>query len=122
MEAAAGHYNRRMNTRKNHKPVRSFVARLLAIVILGCPAVLCGAANPNPSDMVIWYRQPAAAWLQAMPLGNGMIGAMVFGGVPQERMALKKAMVKVHKEMESRIGKEMIESVYKETGFDPAKL
>ena len=31
-------------------------------------------------------------------------------------------MLKVHKEMESRIGKEMIDAVYKETGFDPAKL
>ena len=41
---------------------------------------------------------------------------------PQERLGLKKAMLKVHKEMESRIGKEMIEEVYKETGFDPAKL
>jgi len=39
-----------------------------------------------------------------------------------ERLALKKAMVKVHKEMESRIGKEVIEEVYKETGFDPGKL
>jgi C4-dicarboxylate-binding protein DctP len=41
---------------------------------------------------------------------------------PQERLALKKAMAKVHKEMDSRIGKEMIEAVYKETGFDPNKL
>ena len=41
---------------------------------------------------------------------------------PQERLVLKKAMLKTHKEMESRIGKEMIEEVYKETGFDPAKL
>jgi C4-dicarboxylate-binding protein DctP len=41
---------------------------------------------------------------------------------PQERLALKKAMVKVHKEMESRIGKEILAEVYKETNFDPAKL
>src|SRR5215212_1157038 len=41
---------------------------------------------------------------------------------PQERLGLKKAMLKVHKEMESRIGKEMIDAVYKETGFDPNKL
>lgn len=40
----------------------------------------------------------------------------------QERLALKKALVKVHGEMEPRIGKELIQSVYKETGFDPAKL
>ena len=38
------------------------------------------------------------------------------------RPASKKALLKVHKEMESRIGKELIEAIYKETGFDPAKL
>jgi C4-dicarboxylate-binding protein DctP len=36
-----------------------------------------------------------------------------------ERTAWKKALVAVHKEMESRIGKETIQSVYKETGFTP---
>ena len=41
---------------------------------------------------------------------------------PQERLALKKSMIKVHKEMESRIGKEILLEVYKETQFDPAKL
>jgi C4-dicarboxylate-binding protein DctP len=41
---------------------------------------------------------------------------------PQERLGLKKAMMKTHKEMESRIGKEVIQEVYKETKFDPAKL
>jgi C4-dicarboxylate-binding protein DctP len=46
----------------------------------------------------------------------------IYQPTPAERLALKKAMAKVHKEMESRIGKEMIEAVYKETGFDPNKL
>ncbi|MGZ5184466.1 MAG: TRAP transporter substrate-binding protein [Caldimonas sp.] len=46
----------------------------------------------------------------------------VYVMTPAERLALKKAMVKVHKEMESRIGKETIDAVYKETGFDPNKL
>jgi C4-dicarboxylate-binding protein DctP len=40
----------------------------------------------------------------------------------QERLALKKALIPVHKEMESRIGKETIEAVYQATGFDPGKL
>ena len=40
----------------------------------------------------------------------------------EERMAFKKALVPVHKQMESRIGKEIIESVYKETGFNPSSL
>jgi C4-dicarboxylate-binding protein DctP len=41
---------------------------------------------------------------------------------PAQRNELKKALVKVHKEMESRIGADLIKSVYKETGFDPNKL
>jgi C4-dicarboxylate-binding protein DctP len=38
---------------------------------------------------------------------------------PDEKAALKKALVTVHKENESRIGKDVIEEVYKETGFKP---
>jgi C4-dicarboxylate-binding protein DctP len=39
-----------------------------------------------------------------------------------EKKAWKKALVKVHQEAESRVGKDLIQSIYKETGFDPAKL
>ncbi len=46
----------------------------------------------------------------------------VYTPTPAERLALKKVLVKVHKEMEPRIGKATIEAVYRETGFDPAKL
>jgi alpha-L-fucosidase 2 len=50
-----------------------------------------GSPKAGGSDMILWYRQPATNWLQALPLGNGMIGAMVFGGVPQERIALNES-------------------------------
>ena len=43
---------------------------------------------PNSREMVLWYRQPAANWLQATPIGNGLVGAMVFGGIRHERIAL----------------------------------
>ncbi|MBL8487604.1 MAG: TRAP transporter substrate-binding protein [Rhodocyclaceae bacterium] len=46
----------------------------------------------------------------------------VYSPTKEERMAFKKALVPVHQKMESRIGKEVIQSVYKETGFDPGKL
>jgi len=46
----------------------------------------------------------------------------VYTPTEQERLALKKAMIKVHKEMESRIGADTLREVYKETGFDPSKL
>lgn len=41
---------------------------------------------------------------------------------PAQRNELKKVLIKTHKEMESRIGADLIKSVYKETGFDPNKL
>jgi C4-dicarboxylate-binding protein DctP len=40
----------------------------------------------------------------------------------EELSAFKKAMIPVHKKMESRVGKETIDAVYKATGFNPAKL
>ena len=39
-----------------------------------------------------------------------------------DRLPWKRALVKVHKEMEPRVGPEILQAVYKETGFDPAKL
>ncbi len=34
----------------------------------------------------LWYGQPAAHWLEALPVGNGRMGAMVFGGADRERI------------------------------------
>jgi alpha-L-fucosidase 2 len=39
---------------------------------------------------VLWYRQPAASWNEALPVGNGRLGAMVFGGVAAERIQLNE--------------------------------
>ncbi|MBQ8351052.1 MAG: glycoside hydrolase N-terminal domain-containing protein [Clostridia bacterium] len=38
----------------------------------------------------VWYRRPAAAWEEALPLGNGALGMMVFGGVETERLQLSE--------------------------------
>ena len=46
----------------------------------------------------------------------------VYTPTAAERLAFKKALVPVHKQMESRIGAETLQSIYKETGFDPSKL
>ena len=67
---------------------RKTILTLIVCAMLGAAAI-CSAQVSQ--DMVLWYRQPATAWLQALPLGNGMIGAMVFGGVPQERIALNES-------------------------------
>jgi alpha-L-fucosidase 2 len=40
------------------------------------------------NDLLLWYRQPAREWVEALPIGNGRLGAMVFGGVAVERLQL----------------------------------
>jgi len=44
------------------------------------------AGNPN----VLWYDKPAAKWVEALPVGNGRLSAMIFGGVGQERLQLNE--------------------------------
>ena len=34
-----------------------------------------------PHDLTLFYDTPAAAWTEALPIGNGRLGGMVFGGV-----------------------------------------
>ncbi len=41
--------------------------------------------------MTLWYDKPAENWLEALPVGNGLLGAMVFGGVEKERLQLNHA-------------------------------
>ncbi len=38
----------------------------------------------------LWYRQPAEQWTEALPVGNGRLGAMIFGGVARERLQLNE--------------------------------
>jgi alpha-L-fucosidase 2 len=40
---------------------------------------------------VLWYDRPAARWLEALPLGNGRLGAMVYGGTDRERIQLSES-------------------------------
>src|SRR3954453_706198 len=41
----------------------------------------------------LWYPRPAQEWVEALPIGNGRLGAMVFGGVEREVLALNEATV-----------------------------
>ena len=44
----------------------------------------------NPTNEILYYEHPATHWVEALPLGNGRMGAMVFGGVNSERIALNE--------------------------------
>ena len=47
--------------------------------------------------------------------------SQVFVPSDQERAALKKALVKVHEKMDDRVGLDLVQAIYKQTGFDPSK-
>lgn len=53
------------------------------ITFLSVITVLVAAAQ---QQLKLWYQQPAVKWTEALPLGNGRIGAMVFGGVQLDRI------------------------------------
>ncbi|MEK0313259.1 glycoside hydrolase family 95 protein [Cohnella sp. 56] len=44
----------------------------------------------SPTDGKLWYRQPARDWNEALPIGNGRLGAMVFGDVNDERLQMNE--------------------------------
>ena len=48
------------------------------------------AARAARGEMRLWYRRPAANWNEALPVGNGRLAAMVFGGVESERVQLNE--------------------------------
>ncbi len=48
-------------------------------------------AEPAPAEVPMWYDKPAERWLQALPIGNGRLGAMVFGGAAKERLHLSES-------------------------------
>src|SRR6478609_5948442 len=41
-------------------------------------------------DMRLWYKQPASAWEEALPLGNGKLATMIFGDVEKEHLQLNE--------------------------------
>ena len=45
-----------------------------------------GEAQAPAEPLSLWYRRPAQQWSEALPLGNGRLGAMVFGGIEEDRI------------------------------------
>jgi alpha-L-fucosidase 2 len=71
--------------------VRRVLVALLPLVALAVTGSIRPAARQNaPAANVLWYRTPAANWNEALPIGNGRLGAMVFGGVIDDRLQLNE--------------------------------
>ncbi len=70
------------------------LTRRSTLAVLGAASSLTftpsRAATAKPSPLRLWYRQPAKEWVEALPVGSGKLGAMVFGGVGAERLQLNE--------------------------------
>jgi alpha-L-fucosidase 2 len=57
-------------------------------VLLSIVFLLSGisAARAEQGTLRLWYDKPAGSWVEALPIGNGSMGGMVFGGVAEERI------------------------------------
>jgi len=53
---------------------------LLAFPVCAMLSMASTIAAETPSSETLWYVKPAAIWDEALPIGNGRLGAMVFGG------------------------------------------
>jgi alpha-L-fucosidase 2 len=51
-------------------------------------AAVSATARGKREDLELWYERPAGPWVEALPVGNGRLGAMVYGRVGQERLQL----------------------------------
>lgn len=63
------------------------ISILFSIFCASCSDV---KKSQNDPDLVLWYNEPAQEWVEALPLGNGRLGAMVFGGTAKELIQLNE--------------------------------
>ncbi|MEO7099415.1 MAG: glycoside hydrolase family 95 protein [Luteolibacter sp.] len=69
-------------------PPRFAIPSVLAILPFALLNAVSAAGTPE-----LWYQQPASQWTEALPIGNGRIGAMIFGGIGEERIQFNESTV-----------------------------
>lgn len=65
--------------------LKSNIIFLLIFVLVSCTY-----KHKSENQLSLWYKQPAQEWMQATPIGNGRIGAMIYGGTQMEKIALNE--------------------------------
>lgn len=67
------------------KHFKTYLAAM-ALALSGCQSATdsCGTTD-------LWYAQPAKVWMESLPIGNGRLGAMTYGGIEEEKLALNES-------------------------------
>ena len=67
----------------------TFIRNYCIIAVFVFPAILSAKGSNPPIEL--WYDQPADEWMKSTPVGNGRLGAMVYGGVLGEIIAINES-------------------------------
>lgn len=60
------------------------------LFLMGWASSAPAAAPAAPDQNLLWYEQPASEWSEALPLGNGRLGAVLFGSAAREHLQLNE--------------------------------
>ena len=66
------------------------IAIMICFLLIKIPYGYC---QQSSSSLKIWFTKPADNWNEALPVGNGRLGAMIFGGIENERLQLNEESV-----------------------------
>ncbi len=92
------------------------MTRNFFLIVLSIAFFFQGCNNPKTTsterELKLWYDKPAEEWVEALPIGNGRLGAMVFGGAETERIQLNEESVWTGGPIE-RANPEALENLYK---------
>ena len=72
--------------RKDLRKSVGVVLLSMLMLVLNTHAIGQSTVAKTPDNNVMWYNSPASHWLEALPLGNGTLGAMVYGGITREKI------------------------------------
>ena len=64
---------------------------MLRRLILGMVFIYFYPIVKAQDNLTIWYDKPAKEWVEALPIGNGQLGAMIFGKVDEELIQLNES-------------------------------
>lgn len=90
------HQHRKMIKRKRNYSKHFFQ---LLVIVIGWSS-LDSQPSVQPNDLKIWFTHPATTWNEALPVGNGRLGAMIFGGITSERLQLNEQTVWTGKDVD----------------------
>src|ERR1041385_1946849 len=61
-----------------------------SVAVASLPLVSWRSNATDYSELLLWYDKPASEWTEALPVGNGRLGAMIFGGYASEQLQLNE--------------------------------